>query len=88
MTESQKEKISKSTKQRLSDPTKNPMFGKIGYWANKVGPNLGKIHSNETIEKMRGERGKQKNPAPLLECPRCHKIVKRGNRWHFNNCSY
>ena len=34
-----------------------------------------------------GPRGKQKNPAPKVECPHCGKIGNRNmTRDHFDNC--
>lgn len=48
-------------------------------------------HSEETKEKLRKPRGKQKNPhkeTRILTCPHCNKIGKlRGMLvWHFDNC--
>jgi len=39
---------------------KNGMYGKPGYWTGKIGPSIGKKHSEETKQKMR-EAHKRRN---------------------------
>lgn len=54
----------------------------------------GKKLSEETKQRMRKPRGKQKNPCliprklPTLKCPYCEKTGVKFNmkRWHFDNC--
>jgi hypothetical protein len=61
---------------------KNPFFGKKhSTETRKLMSEKAKLRraSEETKEKMKGERGKQKNPAPILECPHCKIFVKKGN---------
>ena len=75
---------------------KNPRFGKTGTFLNKnhsqetkdiIGSkNRGLKRTQEVKDKLKGPRGKQKNPAPLLECPRCGLLTKKGNIWHFDRC--
>lgn len=69
---------------------KNPFYGKTHNEKARQkmrDAKLGTTLSEDTKIKMRGKRGKQKNPAQLLECPHCKIITKRGNRWHFDRCS-
>lgn len=48
----------------------------------------GRLLSEETKTKMRGKRGKQKNPCKKTTCPHCGFTGKGGNmkRYHFDNC--
>ena len=69
---------------------KNPFYGKTHDEKTRKklrDAKLGTTLSEETKIKMRGERGKQKSPAPLLDCPHCKIVTKKGNRWHFDRCS-
>jgi len=80
---------------------KNNMFGKTGeknlFFGKKHSEETRKIISAkaklrkvsiETLEKLRGPRGPQKNPAPILTCPHCGLQSEKGNNWHFDKCRH
>lgn len=88
-----REKLSKASKtsNHMIGKTKelNPFYGKTHSKETKEKLRtikLGSKLSEDTKQKMRGKRGSQKNPAPLLECPHCKLVVKKGNIWHFDRC--
>lgn len=88
-----REKLSKASKtsNHMIGKTKelNPFYGKTHSKEIKEKLRtlkLGSKLSENTKEKMKGQRGPQKNPATLLECPHCKIRVKKGNRWHFDRC--
>lgn len=74
----------------------NPRFGKPGTFLDKThsqetkdiigSKNRGLKRTQEVKDKLKGPRGKQKNPAPLLKCPHCGFLTKKGNIWHFDRC--
>lgn len=81
--------------------TKNSMFGKTGPLNPFFGKThtdetkkllsakaMGRKNSPEACEKMRGPRGAQQTPAPLMSCPHCGILTKKGNRWHFDRCRF
>lgn len=48
--------------------------------------NAGLKRTEAVKESLRGIRGPQKKPAPILECPYCGIKTKKGNIWHFERC--
>lgn len=67
----------------------NPFYGKTHTDETKkiIGDkNRGLKRTDEVIKRLKGARGSQKNPAPILECPHCKLQVKKGNIWHFDRC--
>ena len=86
-------KLSEASKKsnHMIDKTgdKNPFFGRTHTEEVKqsIGSkNKGLKRTEGVKEKLRGSRGTQKNPAPILECPHCLLQVKKGNIWHFDRC--
>lgn len=60
---SHKQKLSKATRNRLADPTKNPMYGKK--------------HSQESIEKMRNAQKGEKSWMHGKRGPNCHNYGRK-----------
>jgi hypothetical protein len=81
-----------STSEETKKKIGNSNRGKIHSYQSKLNmsnAHIGNTHSEETKEKMRGPRGKQKNPNTIkLTCPHCGKIGSISNmkKSHFDNC--
>ena len=68
----------------------NPQYGKTGYWANKIGPMIGKNWFNDgTKEILSFDKPDGWNDGRITKtCEHCNKIMNNVNykRWHGNNC--
>ena len=83
------EPIARKAKERLSDPTKNGMYGKTH--SDQVKKLLSNLHKGKTISQEHRESARLKNKGrvyPTVTCPHCGKEGRETGmkRWHFNNC--